>query len=173
MSATSSLSDVNALATHTASSVMNLGSDFFVVIIIIAILFLFAWYIGRGPFVAVILALYAASAVYTVFPYMSFLPASPASASVLAHVGLYAALTFGFYLILRRVVVSDFLYIGVIGLAVLSFLGAGFLIALGYHSFDVTSVHLFSSAIQALFAPSQYFFWWFVGPAIGLFFFAR
>ena len=173
MNASSSISDVNALATNTAFSVMNLASDFLVVIILVAILFLFAWYIGRGPFVAMTLSLYAAFAVYTVFPYMSSLPASPASASVFSHVGLYALLTFGFYLILRRVVVSDFLYIGIFGLAILALLGAGFLIALGYHTFDASSVYHFSSAVDTLFAPDKYFFWWFAGPAVGLFFLAR
>ena len=93
--------------------------------------------------------------------------------ALLAQVGLYAALTLVFYIILRRVVVSDFLYVGIFGTIILSFLGAAFLIALAYHLFPVASVYDFTPAIDALFALKQYFFWWFVAPAIGLFFLAR
>lgn len=173
MNASSSLEGVNALATNTAMSVWNIGGDFVIVIVLLALFFVFAWYVGRGPFVAILFALYAAYATYIVFPYMSYLPSAPASSSVLAHIGLYAALTLIFYIILRRVVVSDFLYIAVLGLVVLALLAAGFVIALAYHTFDVTSIYQFTPAIDALFAPKEYFFWWFAGPAIGLFFLAR
>ncbi|MDD2657331.1 MAG: hypothetical protein PHD04_01560, partial [Candidatus Pacebacteria bacterium] len=78
-----------------------------------------------------------------------------------------------FYIILRRVVVSDFLYIGIFGLIILSFLGSAFLIALAYHVFPVASVYHFTPAIDLLFAAKAYFWWWFAAPAIGLFFFAR
>ena len=173
MSATEGLAQVNTLATHTALTVWNGASDFLIVLILLSVFFLFAWYVGRGPFVAVLLAFYAAYALYAMFPYMSYLPTAPALTALLAHVGLYAGLTLAFYIVLRRVVVSDFLYIGIFGLIALSFLGAGFLLALAYHVFPVASVYTFTPAIDVLFAPQQYFFWWFVAPAIGLFFLAR
>jgi hypothetical protein len=173
MNASSSLGQVNELATQTAQSVWGLTGDFLIVLVLFALFFIFAWYVGRGSFVAVLLAFYAAYAVYAIFPYMSYLPSAPASSSVLAHIGLYLVLTIVFYIILRRVVVSDFLYIAVLGLAVLSLLAAGFVLALAYHVFDVTTVYNFSSAIDTLFAPVEYFFWWFVAPAIGIFFLAR
>ena len=173
MTATDGLAQVNTLATHTALTVWGLGSDFLIVIILFALFFLFAYYVGRGPFVAVLLAFYAAYALYIAFPYMSYLPTAPALTALLAHVGLYFALTFLFYIILRRVVVSDFLYIGLLGLFALSFLGAAFLLALAYHVFSVTSIYHFTPVVSTLFAAKQYFFWWFVAPAIGLFFLAR
>ncbi|HUY05392.1 MAG TPA: hypothetical protein VMV62_01600 [Candidatus Paceibacterota bacterium] len=173
MSATDGLAQVNTLATHTALTVWNGASDFLIIIILLSVFFLFAWYIGRGPFVAVLLAFYAAYALYAMFPYMSYLPTAPALTALGAHIGLYAGLTLVFYIILRRVVVSDFLYIGIFGLIALSFLGAAFLLALAYHVFSVSTVYTFTPAISVLFAPQQYFFWWFVAPAIGLFFLAR
>lgn len=173
MSATDGLAQVNTLATHTALTVWNGASDFLIVLILLSVFFLFAWYVGRGPLVAVLLAFYAAYALYVAFPYMSYLPTAPALTALLAHIGLYLGLTLAFYIILRRVVVSDFLYIGIFGLIALSFLGAGFLLALAYHVFPVASVYTFTSAVAILFAPQQYFFWWFVAPAIGLFFLAR
>ena len=173
MSATDGIAQVNTLATHTALTVWGSASDFLIILILLSVFFLYAWYVGRGPFVAVLLSFYCAYALYAVFPYMSYLPTAPAMTALLAQVGLYAGLALIFYIILRRVVVSDFLYIGIFGLIALSFLGAAFLLALAYHVFPVASVYQFTPAVDLLFAPNKYFFWWFVAPAIGLFFLAR
>ncbi len=173
MSATQGLAQVSTLATHSALTAWSFASDFLIVLILLSVFFLFAWYVGRGPLVAVLLAFYAAYALYAMFPYMSYLPTAPALTALLAHIGLYLGLTLAFYIVLRRVVVSDFLYIGIFGLIALSFLGAAFLLALAYHVFPVASVYTFTPAVNILFAPQQYFFWWFVAPAIGLLFLAR
>jgi hypothetical protein len=173
MTATDGIAQVNQVATHTALTVWNLGSSFLIIIVLMAFFFLFAWYVGRGPFVGIMLSYYGAYAIYTAFPYEKYLPQAPVLTALIAHVGLYAALGLAFYIVLRRVVVSDFLYIGVIGLLILSFLAAAFLIALAYQVFPIASVYSFTPALDALFAPKAYFFWWFVAPAIGLFFLAR
>lgn len=173
MSATDGIAQVNALATNTALNVWSFGSDFLIILVLVAFFFLFAWYVGRGPFVGIILSYYGAYAVYVAFPYEQYLPQAPALTALLAHLGLYAALGFAFYIVLRRVVVSDFLYVGVIGLLILSFLASAFLIALSYHVFPIASIYQFTPAIDVLFAPKEFFFWWFVAPAIGLFFLAR
>lgn len=167
------LTQVNTLATHTALSVWSGASDFLIILILLSILFLFAWYVGRGPFVALLLAFYSAYAFYVIFPYISYLPTAPAMTALFAHIGLYASFTLVFYIILRRVVVSDFLYIGLFGLVALSFLGAAFLLALAYHTFPVATIYDFTPAIDILFASKAYFFWWFSAPAVGLFFLAR
>lgn len=173
MSAIDGIAQVNTLATNTAMSAWNFGSDFLIILILVAFFFLFAWYVGRGPFVGIMLSYYGAYAIYVAFPYEKYLPQAPASTALLAHAGLYLALGFAFYIVLRRVVVSDFLYVGTIGLLILAFLAAAFLIALAYHVFPVSSIYHFTPAIDALFAPKEFFFWWFVAPAIGLFFLAR
>lgn len=173
MPAIPGLAQVNTIATHAAFTAWNSASDFLIILIPIAVLFVFAWYVGRGPFVAILLAIYNAYALYSMFPFMSLLPTAPPLTAFLAHAGLYVALGFAFYIILRRVVVSDFLYIGNIALIVLSFLATAFLLALAYHVFNVTSIYTFTPPIAALFEPDQYFFWWFSAPAIGLFFLAH
>lgn len=173
MSATDGLAQVSTLATHTALNAWSAASDFLIILILLAAFFLFAYYIGRGQLVAMLLSFYAAYALYLVFPYQSMLPTAPASTALWAHVGLYAAFVLLFYLILRRVVVSDFLYIGLFGLIALSFLGSAFLLVLAYHVFPVANLYTFTPAIAALFQPTQYFFWWFLAPVIGLFFLAR
>jgi len=173
MTATDGIAQVNALATHTALSAWNSASDFLIIIILFAVFFLLAWYIGRATLVSMLMAFYAAYAIYGTFPFMSLLPSAPALTALLSHIGLYAGLTLAFYIILRRVVVSDFLYVGIFGTIILAFLGAGFILALAYHVFPVASVYNFTPAVDALFAAKEYFFWWFAAPAIGLFFLAR
>lgn len=173
MSAVEGLAQVNELATNTALTVWSGASDFLIILILLSVFFLFAWQVGRGPLVAVLLAFYGAYAIYITFPYESLLPTAPAKTALFSHIGFYAVVTLVFYIILRRVVVSDFLYVGLLGLIALSFLGAGFLLALGYHVFPVASVYTFTPAVDLLFAPQAYFFWWFSAPAIGLFFLAR
>ena len=172
MTATDGIAQVTTVATNYAFTAWNAASDFLIIIILFGILFLFAWYIGRATLVSILLAFYAAYAIYTVFP-VSYLPTAPAPTALLANVGLYAGLSLAFYIILRRVVVSDFLYVGIFGTIILAFLGATFLLALAYHVFPVADVYNFTPAVDALFIAKQYFFWWFVAPAIGLFFLAR
>jgi len=173
MTATDGLAKVNELTTNYAFTAWNSASDFLIIIILFSILFLFAWYIGRATLVSVLLAFYAAYAIYITFPYASLLPTAPAMTALLSQMALYAGLTLVFYIILRRVVVSDFLYVGIFGTIILSFLGATFIIALAYHVFPVSDVYRFTPAIDLLFAAKAYFFWWFSAPAIGLFFLAR
>lgn len=175
MTAAQGIAQVNTLATHTALSAWSVISAFLGILVLTLAFFLFAYYVGRGPFVALLLSLYGAYSVYAVLPPLitNFLPTAPAMTALISHLGIYAALAFVFYMILRRVVVSDFLYIGLFGLIALSFLAAAFLLALGYHVFSVVSVYSFTPAIATLFAPAQYFFWWFIAPIVGLFFLAR
>ncbi len=173
MTAADGLAEVNTLATETALSAWAWAGDFLIVIIVFSLFFVFAWYAGRGPFVALLLSLYGAYAVYVVFPYMSLLPSAPASTALAANIGLYAAFTLVIYLILRRVIVSDFLFIGVIGIIILALLGACFVLALAHHVFPVESVYTFTPAVDALFAAKEWFFWWFIAPLVGLLFLAH
>ncbi len=173
MTATGSIAQVSTLATNTAINAWSFASDFLIIIVLLSVLFLFAWYVGRGPFVALLLAFYSAYALYSVFPYQSLLSTTSATTVLFMQAGFYTVLVLLFYIVLRRVIVSDFLYISVFGLIVLSFLGAAFLLALAYHVFPVVSVYQFTPAVGLLFEPKAYFFWWFAAPAIGLFFLAR
>ena len=169
---TNAIAQVTTIAQHTALTVWNAGSDFLIIIILFGILFLFAWYIGRATLVSVLIAFYAAYALYIVFP-ASYLPTAPAMTALIANISLYGTLTALFYIILRRVVVSDFLYVGIFGTIILSFLGAAFMLTLAFNVFPVAAVYHFTPAVSALFAPKAFFFWWFAAPAVGLFFLAR
>src|SRR3989344_4722811 len=68
---------VGTFITGNVVSSWDVISGFLVVIVPALVLFYIGWYIGRGPFVAILLALYAAYAVYIVFPYTGILPSAP------------------------------------------------------------------------------------------------
>jgi hypothetical protein len=173
MTAVDGLNQVSSIATNTALTAWSFASDFLIIIVLLGAFFMYAWYIGRGPFIAILLSFYSAYALYVVFPFSSYLPSAPALTALVAHVALYLAFTAIFFLILRRVVVSDFLYVGIFGVIALSFLGAAFILVLAYHVVPVAEVYTFTPPLDILFAPKEYFWWWFVAPAIGLFFLAR
>jgi len=173
MTATGTAAQVTTFATNTALSTWSIANDFLLVIILFALLFVFAWYVGRGPFVALLLSFYSAYATYSIFPYLSLLPTEPAMTASLAHAGVYLAFVFIFFLIMRRVIVSDFLYINTFGLIVLSLVGAAFLIVLAAHTFSLVDFYTITPAIADFLTPAKYFFWWFSAPAVGLLFFAR
>lgn len=173
MTAEEGLREVNELATQTAASASAWVSDFLILIVLFGAFFTFVWFAGRAALVSLLVALYGAYAVFELFPYHSLLPDAPPFTALGASIGLYVAFTLVFYIILRRVIVSDFLYIGLFGTLALSFLGAAFLLALAYHVFPVTELYTFSPAVDALFASKHLFFWWFVAPVIGLFLLAH
>jgi hypothetical protein len=168
-----SLGEVSTFAGSGAITVWGAISGFLVLIVPALALILFSRYVGRGPYVAMLLSFYLAYAVYAAFPYVALLPSAPPITALATRLGIYIGLIFFFYIILRRVVVSDFLHIGSMWLILISFLTSAFLLALAYHVFPVTDLYHFNTALDPLFRPKQFFFWWFVGPAVGLFFFAK
>ena len=96
----------------------------------------------------------------------------PAQAALASAACVYFAFVLIAYFILRRVAVSDFVDIGIFGRVLVAFLTAGFLMALAYDVFPVRAVYAFTPALDHLFAAKQYFFWWFTGPLLGLFYLA-
>ncbi|HEC93932.1 MAG TPA: hypothetical protein ENI56_00985 [Candidatus Kaiserbacteria bacterium] len=160
-------------ATHALSWLMSFTSDFFIALILFAIVFALAYYQGRGRFIALILSLYVGYAFYMVFPFMSFIPTSSAVVTLVADIILFAVFVFISYSILNRVVMSDSFLISTFGIVILSLCITGFLLAFAYHVFPVRSVYTFTHATDAIFATKTYFFWWFTAPAIGLFFLVR
>jgi hypothetical protein len=88
--------------------------------------------------------------------------------------GLFTFFTAIFYFTLRRVLSADYILGGRhLAVGILSFFTTTFIVVLAYHVFPVRDVYAFTPAIDALFAPKQFFFWWFVAPLAGLFVFTR
>ncbi len=167
------LVQVQTLATYVGTNLFPFISDFLIVLVLVVALFLFARTAGRGRFIAFFISLYIGYALYIVFPFIKYLPSTPAITALVSDVAVFGALSIAAYILLRNVVVSDFVSISTIGLVILSLLGTGFLLALAYQIFPVRSVYTFTPAIDVFFVARAYFFWWFIAPLIGLFIFAR
>ena len=170
---------LNQLATfygqvgQTLSPAWVWASSFLVLIIIVLFLVGFARFMGYGPFVALIAALYIAYAMYFAFPFLNYLPSAPALTALAAQVALFLAFFLISYLLLRRVAASDFVHMGTLGLVVVSLATAGFIMALAYQSFPVQTVYHFTPQLDQLFATKEWFFGWFIAPFITLYVFAN
>jgi len=167
------LAQIQTLVVHIGVSGYAFAADFLVIGLLMAFFFFFTRFVGRGQLVALFISLYTGYALYSVFPFFWYISAAPALTVLVLDIIIFIAFSGIAYSILRRIVVSDFLSVGTIGILVLSFFGTGFLIALSYHTFPVRSVYTFTPAIDALFAAKTYFFWWFIAPILGLFFLMR
>jgi hypothetical protein len=123
---------------------------------------------------AITLSLYLGYGIYTLFPFKDWVlnmgGGAAASRTVLS-----------ILLFVIAVVISHFVIKKVIGRtgpsrfpskAIQFILAIGFLFALGYFSFAITRLYEFPPIINTIFDPS-YFFYWFIAPLVGLFFFSR
>lgn len=149
------------------------ASSFLFLIVLLIFLIGFARFMGYGPYVALIGALYISYALYVAFPYQQYLPSAPALTALGARLALYIGFFVISYLLLRKVAASDFIHIGTLGLILISLATAGFIMTLAYQSFPVQTVYHFSPQLDLLFADKQWFFAWFVAPLLALFVFAN
>lgn len=161
---------LNALATGGFSDIVAFIGNFLVLLLLAAALFFFALRAGRALLVSLILALYVGFALFTVFPYKEmFLVGDTPLVRAVAGIALFAVFTFIPYVLLRRVATSGSLQMNPLALGVLALATGGFVLALGYHVLNIAAIIPLTPSLDALFAPDQYFFWWFVAPLIGIF----
>ena len=164
-----------ATASTSLDTVWLFVGNFLVLAVLTIVLLMFSIRGGRNALISFILALYAGYAVYVVFPYTDSIVGSGGSPMVQAviSVGLFAAASFVPFLLIRRLTGGGFGSLSLFPNLILSFLAASFLLALGYHVFDISNIYTFPAPLDQLFAPAGYFFWWFVAPLAGLFALAR
>ncbi len=167
------IAQTEVFISHASAQLMLFANDFFIALIVFIGVFSLAYYQGRGRFIGFILSLYVGYAFYIVFPFKSLIPTSSATVTLTADVILFLVFVFIAYSILNRIVMSDSFLVGTFGVVILSLCITGFLLALAYHVFPVRSVYTFTHATDALFVAKTYFFWWFIAPAVALFFLVR
>ncbi len=169
------LAEVGNLATTLTSSAWLWAGNFLALIILTAILLFFSMRGGRSGLISLILALYAGYALYIVFPYTDNVVGAGGTPLIQAilSVILFAIATFPPFVLIRRLTGGGFGSLSIIQNLLLSLLAGAFLLALGYHVFDVSNIYSFSDPLNQLFAPEGYFFYWFIAPLLGLFIFAR
>ncbi len=167
------ITQTEVFTSHAIAQIMSFTGDFFIALIMFAGVFALAYYQGRGRFIALILSLYVGYAFYIVFPFKSLIPTSSAIVTLVADIILFAIFVFVSYSILNRIVMSDSFLVSTFGMIILSLCITGFLLAMAYHVFPVRNVYVFTHATDTLFVAKTYFFWWFIAPAVALFFLVR
>lgn len=169
------LQDAQALVTTGAMDVWVLVGNFLVLIVLTVALLMFSMRGGRSALISLILALYAGYAIYVVFPFTNAIVGAGGSQLMQAvlSVLLFIASTAIPFVLIRRITGGGFGSLSFIPNLVLAFLAASFLLALGYHVFDISNIYSFPAPLDGLFGPEGYFFWWFIAPIVGLFVLAR
>lgn len=160
---------VSNIATGAASNSWSLVSNF-IILIGLTVVFLLVSYRSRGGIISLVVSFYIGYALYLVFPYTNAIVASGNSVLTKAaiSVGLYAIACFIPFLFVERLTTSGFGILSVVPRIGLSILAATFLMALAYHVFHVSNIYTFPEPMNTLFAPDEYFFWWFAAPLVGL-----
>ena len=144
--------------------------NFLLLIALAAALFFFAMRAGRAILVSLILSLYVGFALYASFPFKEELTFGESPfMRALSGLALFGILSFGPYLILRRVSSAGGMKMNPFALALLALATGGFVLALGYQVLDIASLVPLTPALDALFSPDPYFFWWCAAPLVGIF----
>lgn len=170
-----SVIEVGNIATELGMSAWVWAGNFLALIVLTLVLFVFAIRRGGSGLISVNLALYAGYGLYTVFPYREAVigvGATPLVQATLSIV-LFILMTALPFVISLRLTSQSFGALSILQNFALAFLAAGFMMALGYHVFDISNIYTFSEPLNQLFAPEGYFFYWFAAPLLGLYFIAR
>lgn len=156
---------------NIAADVWGIVGNVFAFLIIVAVLVAFALRAGKAALITLILSLYIGYAVFSVFPFTDMIASGSAKTTVsaLVYLGIVAAA----YLLIRRLGHASLGGMRILPLVVLCALSGGFLMALGYRLFDIDTAYNLPKTLDLLFAPKEYFFWWFIAPLAGVFVFAR
>lgn len=171
--ATGLANTVTTYASTGAASAWILIGNFLILFILTLVMIGFSYRSGRGGIISLLVAFYAGYAVFLVFPYTDDIVGAGSSPLIKAAISvvLFGIATFIPFHFIQRLVGNGFGVLSFVPRFALSFLAATFLMALAYHVFHVTNIYTFPDPINSLFAPDQYFFWWFIAPLLGLLFF--
>lgn len=150
-------------------------TNFLVLIVLTVVVYVFAMREGGAGVISLNISLYSGYAIYSVFPYRDAIIAigsTPLIQAIIAVV-LFLLLTILPFMVTMRLTAPSFGQLSFFQGILLSFVAAVFLLALGYHVFEISNIFTLPDPLNQLFAPKGYFFYWFISPLIGLYFFAR
>lgn len=172
---TEALGEIGGITTTVGATAWLWGGNFLALIILTAILLVFAMRGGRSGLISLMISFYVGYAIYILFPFAELVVGVGGSGFIKAilSIGMFAIATFVPFVVIRRITGGGFGSLSFLQNLLLSLLTSAFLIALGYHVFDIHQIYTFPAPMDQLFAPEGLFFYWFVAPLIGLFLFAR
>lgn len=160
---------VSDFATSAAANSVGVVSNF-LILVILTVVFILVSYRSRGGIISLLVAFYVGYGVFMVFPYTQDIVATGGSPIVKAVISvvIYAIACIVPFLFIERLVSGGIGVLSVFPRFGLSFLAATFLMALAYHVFQINNIYPLPEPMNSLFAPDQYFFWWFIAPLLGL-----
>lgn len=163
---------VSNIATASATNAWALVGNFLILVVLTVLMILFSYRAGKGGILSLMVAVYAGYAIYIVFPYTKMIVDAGGTPLIKAIVSviLFCIATFIPFHFIQRLVGGGFGVLSFIPRFALSFLAATFFLALAYHVFAINHIYTFPEPMNTLFAPDQYFFWWFIAPLLGLLF---
>jgi hypothetical protein len=169
------LAEVGSIATETAGTAWIWAGNFVALIILTALLLVFAMRGGRSGLISLMISFYVGYAIYMLFPFAEIVVGAGGTPLIKAilSVGMFILATLVPFLVIRRITGGGFGSLSFFQNLLLSLLTSAFLIALGYHVFDIHQIYTFPAPMDQLFAPEGFFFYWFIAPLLGLFIFAR
>jgi len=169
--------DINSLAlqisnfaTAAAQNAWALVGNFLLLIILTVLMVLFS-YRSRGGIISLVIAMYAGYAIYVLFPFTQTIIGFGTTTLVKAiiSIGLYVLASIVPVIFTQRLTHGGIGILSAVPRFVVSFLAAAFIIAVAYHVFGISHLYTFPKPLDQMFAPNQYFFWWFIAPLVGLF----
>lgn len=160
---------VSDIATTAAANSLGLISNF-IVLVVLTILFILLSYRSRGGIISLLVAFYVGYGVFTVFPYTQAIVESGGSPVIKAVISvvIFVISCVVPFMFIERLVSGGIGVLSVFPRFGLSFLAATFVMALAYHVFQIHDIYTLPEPMNSLFAPDQYFFWWFIAPLLGL-----
>lgn len=166
---------VSNFATTGAQHAWALAGNFLALIVLMVLMLVFSYRTGRGGIIALTVALYAGYGIFLVFPYTSMILAWGGTTLIKAIISIFLYIISSIvpFMFIRRITHGGFGVLSFIPRFVLSFLTAAFILAIAYHVFNLNHLYTFPKPLDQLFAPDKYFFWWFIAPLAGLYFFVH
>ncbi len=162
---------VSTIATSAAMNSWSLASSFLVLIILTVVFIIISYRSHSGMIIiSLLVSFYVGYGLYLVFPYTSSIVGaggSPIMKAIIS-ISIYAIACVVPFIFVNRLTQGGVGLLSVFPRFGLSFLGAAFLMALAYHVFPISHIYTFPEPMNTIFAPDQYFFWWFIAPLIGL-----
>jgi len=157
-------------------TLLALGKEFLVLIVVFAALLTYAVMRGRRALISFILGLYIALLISIKFPYYAAIHDLAGGKGIndsISTIIVFTVFTLIGAFLFEKIISYEYgerPLESITKKVILAVLGTMLLMAYSYHVLPVTSIIDPGSAVSALFAPSQYFFWFLVTPLIGLFF---
>ncbi|HEY4505413.1 MAG TPA: hypothetical protein VJG67_01865 [Candidatus Paceibacterota bacterium] len=144
-----------------------LTGDGVFLLVIFAVFFVYAMYLGRGRIISLILSFYPATLLYNAFPFIDKLTMSSEKGLVLGKIGIFLVFLIPINIILNRYVFAESFYTGTShmirtgGLALVTVI---LVILFSYNTVNFDVLHDFSPGMDIIFSGASREFWWNLTP---------